>query len=365
MTPTQATPATLEDIQTRRRLAMELMRSGTDASPVQHWTQGLARVSQALVGGYQNSVAGKDQLARESYDKSQAEAQKAKDRAYSEGQMQREAQQRAQLATQYGVKPGTPEYQRLILTGQYSDPLEAEYKRAQIQKMQQGGDAPASIEEWNVFSRMTPEQQQQYLSMKRANEAVIGDTIYSKGTGQPIANVGPALQRGEAQKELGTATGKQMAAAPGDLAAADTALELIDSIRNDPNRAAGTSTLSPIGNVIPKTDGFAFQLKVDQAKSGAFLTAIQQLRGMGALSNAEGQTATAAVTRMNTATSDKDFEEALRDYESVILRGRRQAEKIMRERDKLMQPDGGQPQGQAPAAPQSGGVDLKSKYGLE
>ena len=40
----------LEDIQTRRKLAEEMLRHGMDASPVQHWTQGLARVAQALSG---------------------------------------------------------------------------------------------------------------------------------------------------------------------------------------------------------------------------------------------------------------------------------------------------------------------------
>jgi muramidase (phage lysozyme) len=35
----------------RRRLAMALMMQGADTSPVQHWTQGAARVAQSLIGG--------------------------------------------------------------------------------------------------------------------------------------------------------------------------------------------------------------------------------------------------------------------------------------------------------------------------
>ena len=49
---TDAPPPTysLEDIQARRKLAEEMLRQGMDASPVQHWTQGLARVAAALSG---------------------------------------------------------------------------------------------------------------------------------------------------------------------------------------------------------------------------------------------------------------------------------------------------------------------------
>ena len=36
----------------RRRMAETLMGAGMDTSPVQHWTQGAARMAQALVAGY-------------------------------------------------------------------------------------------------------------------------------------------------------------------------------------------------------------------------------------------------------------------------------------------------------------------------
>ncbi len=37
----------------RRRLAQALMQEGSSGTPIQSWTQGLNRVAQALVGGYQ------------------------------------------------------------------------------------------------------------------------------------------------------------------------------------------------------------------------------------------------------------------------------------------------------------------------
>lgn len=50
--------ATPDDIKRMRELAKELSRSGMDYSPVGHWTQGLARVAQGLVGGIEERRAG-------------------------------------------------------------------------------------------------------------------------------------------------------------------------------------------------------------------------------------------------------------------------------------------------------------------
>lgn len=147
----------------------------------------------------------------------------------------------------------------------------------------------------------------------------------------------------EKQKEIGQTEGKNIAAAPADLQAGLNAKSLIEELKVDPNRETATGW-SSIGNVIPGTAGYDFQTKVDQAKSGAFLTAIQQMRGLGALSNAEGQTATAAVTRMNTATSEGAFMEALAAYEKIIDQGIERAKSRMpstaTQPDQAQQPDG-------------------------
>ena len=48
-----------DTISAQRRMAMQLMQQGTDASPVQHLTQALARVLQGGMGGYQMAQADK------------------------------------------------------------------------------------------------------------------------------------------------------------------------------------------------------------------------------------------------------------------------------------------------------------------
>ena len=55
----------------RRKMAYALMMQGMSAEPVQHWTQGAARLAQALFGGYQLGQVGADERKeREEYVKS-------------------------------------------------------------------------------------------------------------------------------------------------------------------------------------------------------------------------------------------------------------------------------------------------------
>lgn len=47
----------------RRRIADAMMKAGMDYSPVQHWTQGLNRVAQAMIGGYEARQADDEEKA--------------------------------------------------------------------------------------------------------------------------------------------------------------------------------------------------------------------------------------------------------------------------------------------------------------
>lgn len=190
-----------------------------------------------------------------------------------------------------GLQKGTPEYQNFMLNGGgggQSTP--AAFAALDLQAQAAG------------FTPGTPEYQ---------------NFMATRGAGL----VAEAKSRAENQVVNETA-------APKDIAAADKALSEIEALKKDPNRALATGATSVL-NAIPGSPGYDFQNRVNQVKSGAFMTAIQQMRGMGALSNAEGQTATAAVTRLDTATSEEEFLSALNDYEAIIKLARDRAQKAM------------------------------------
>jgi hypothetical protein len=144
-------------------------------------------------------------------------------------------------------------------------------------------------------------------------------------TGVVVGDEPKDLRGAEREKEVGEAQGKALASAPADIQSGQNALDLIGKIRKDPYLERGTG-FSSVLNSIPGTGGHDFANVVEQAKSGAFLQAIQQMRGLGSLSNAEGGAATAAITRMNTSTSTPAFLDALSDYEKIIKQGMSRAQ---------------------------------------
>jgi hypothetical protein len=240
---------------------------------------------------------------------------------------------RAAAAAQYGLQPGTPEYQRFVLGGDVAVA---------------GGGAPASFQALAMQAEAgglvpgTPEYQSFMLSGGAGNGTGEGPAAFQALHMQALAAGFPEgtpeykefmATRGsglvEGARVRGEAAANAEVAAPADIAVADRTLGYIDEVRNHPGKGQGTG-LSSYGNWIPGTSGKDFQNRVDQLKSGAFLSAIDELRGMGSLSNAEGQTATAAITRMDTSTSEEEFNAALADYEEIVKLGRDRAAKRLK-----------------------------------
>lgn len=170
--------------------------------------------------------------------------------------------------------------------------------------------------------------QQRFEKVDLGTEWLITDTTTGQQQRLPKDNYTEAFDTA-AGGSAGKLTTEQAAAAPATIAAGDTALSLIDNIRNDPALSSATGFSGVVLNKIPGFDQLGFERKVEQVKAGAFLTAIKQLQGMGALSNSEGQVATAAVTRLSTALSSEDFLEALDEYEAIVKQGQDRARKML------------------------------------
>ncbi|MDE4176359.1 phage tail tip lysozyme [Phaeobacter sp. PT47_59] len=159
--------------------------------------------------------------------------------------------------------------------------------------------------------------QKEPIKLDGGTEWILLDPISRQVIGSIPKNLEEAAADTARGRELGKAEGENAAAAGADYQKAQAALDLIDNIRNDPNRVRATGK-SAMLNAIPGTGGYDFERKVEQAKGGAFLAAIDAMRGMGALSDAEGQAARQAITRMDTAMTEQGFLDALDDYEAIV-----------------------------------------------
>ena len=75
---------------------------------------------------------------------------------------------------------------------------------------------------------------------------------------------------------------------------------------------------------VPGSAQADFRSRMDQIQGGAFLTAIDTLKGTGAITEVEGTKATAAKNRMATATSEKAFNDAAKDFLDIMEQGVKQ-----------------------------------------
>ena len=184
---------------------------------------------------------------------------------------------------------------------------------------------------------------------KRAKDPVFQQSMAAaKATGEAIAKGNVAAQQ----------------ALPGVISNAQDAVNLIDQmvgkqeVRDKSGKviqAAGAAhpgfenavgtTWKPGFRFIPGTDAADFQSLFEQVKGSAFLEAFNTLKGAGAISEKEGEKATAARTRMSAAQSETEFVKAAREYQDVIRKG-----------VQVMQ----QKAGSAPAAAGGGAVDTSN-----
>jgi hypothetical protein len=185
-------------------------------------------------------------------------------------------------------------------------------------------EAPSNVREWQYFSRLPQEEQQKYLTMKRAQQWHNAGTEFvqmnpvdptQRRAAIPIDNAGK-----ERASEIGRAGGKAVTDLPRIEGNADQALKTIDQIRNHPGKGLGTGIAGAIPP-IPGTAQAGFVDLVNQAKGKAFLEAFNSLKGGGQITEIEGEKATQAIARLNRARRPEDFDAALKDLEDVIRLG--------------------------------------------
>jgi hypothetical protein len=168
------------------------------------------------------------------------------------------------------------------------------------------------------------------------------------------------------QRAANEATGvkaKDVATADASIANAGQALKDIDDVMTHPElkRRAGSTGPSYLAGKIAGKATYGLESQVNQIKGEAFLNAFNMLRGGGAITDAEGKKATAAINRMDLNLSYKDFTKAAADAKEILQNGMKRAQEL-----KAKGTWGGEPSAPAAGAPAAGAPsvdDLLKKYG--
>lgn len=132
-----------------------------------------------------------------------------------------------------------------------------------------------------------------------------------------------AIPGGPADKSAEQAD--RQAQVEGAVASYDSAIDTIDRLKASPGFEAAVGvknifTGNPFGpGALPGTERANFEANLDTFKSQVFLPMVQQLRGMGQLSNAEGMKLTEAVGALNTNMTEDGFKASLDQIKKDLI----------------------------------------------
>jgi hypothetical protein len=139
-------------------------------------------------------------------------------------------------------------------------------------------------------------------------------------TGQVMARSPLNVAGAAAAAVTGAAAGQAVVDAPAALKSAESMLASIDGIINDPELANATGLFSFVPINVP---GFNANVRarMDQLGGKAFLQAFESLKGGGVITDREGEKATQAIARLETAVKKEQYVEALNDLKAVVEGG--------------------------------------------
>lgn len=112
-------------------------------------------------------------------------------------------------------------------------------------------------------------------------------------------------------------------------------IDLIDRIQSHPGfesyvgAQGASSAFGAFDEPIGGTDAAAVAGMIETLQSKNFMNSIQQMKGLGALSDAEGRKLSSAIESLNPKMSEKDFNRSLNVVKNITKRGMRKQQKIL------------------------------------
>lgn len=365
-------------IERRRQLAQAMLAQSQKQQPIQHWTQGLAQLANAYLGkqGLDKADAAQTSLGQQYNQGQAAELDKVKSAMAPQPAITlpddqagptrpeipasqdkvRAALIQAQMSNYPQVRQFGAGQQKFVEADQAR---EDQNKAKMLEIQQRGADRATQIQLAAEQGRISKQEADARLAeMKRQHDEmmqVMGGQNYGtflptaeggyqfgwqKGpkAGQVTPPVGPqgrltpisqdpTTQKAVAEakaagKVVGQSAEASQIALPTAVQNAENSTKLVDDLIAHPgfNKAVGVSSLSPM-QYIPGTDAKDFTIRLNQLKNKQFLDVYQSLRGAGAITDAEGKKATAAVSRMDPQGSQAAFKQAADEYKQIIQQG--------------------------------------------
>ena len=282
-------------------------------------TQGAAKMAAALLAGYQYSSA------NESY---------AKEKAAAEQKMVAEQERRQNEFKEYGeqyndkISQGySPDYanspSNYGTPETISTPLSQQQRLAVAMKNRMhpneriSADARAEIEQGNAMA------QDQARAAERTQTRE--DMLSGRAQAQSNADRAYGLQlekmrqeRLPSKKDLAAEATKAQDQEQKSISTQEVLNGAVD-LYNHPGRKAATGASSILG-IVPGTEAKGFAAKLETFNAQTFLPMVSALKGMGALSDAEGKKLSAAVGALDRGMPEEEFANSLKGITQYLYK---------------------------------------------
>lgn len=188
-----------------------------------------------------------------------------------------------------------------IIAGMYGQALEVLKDSQEINAGPEPADEYGRYVAEETAAGRTPLSRIDYAQAKKGK----GTVVFDPQTGRPLVSIGGGKD---------DPTDVTSPASPAAM------IGSIDGILNDPALDFATGWLEWTQK-IPGTGAKRFGARVKQLSGQAFLQAFESLKGGGHITEIEGQKATEAIGRLDTAQDPEDYRDALTELKGILQKG--------------------------------------------
>lgn len=173
---------------------------------------------------------------------------------------------------------------------------------AALQTAQSKREALTSQEQRAVADRESRERIAQEANATRAMIAQM-----QNATTQMLGMITAGMKRDQLDEKALAADQAKL----GAIASFDTAITTLNSLDTHPGKKSALGLTGPVQALIPKTDAYGFAANLETFKAQTFVPMVAALKGMGALSDAEGKKLTDAVGALDIKMKESEFNSQL------------------------------------------------------
>jgi len=264
--------------------------------------------------------------------KTTAEAQKAELSLAQETQLRNELSQLPPTATEADIlsvvtKYGSPD--KVLATLQASTDKAAQRDLLVSQQSERlAQQASLAKDKLEAQAEQARKDNEAKLERARENNASKAELARIVAEGRQTQNaIMNSIRESSLQLKQDAATEKKQAVErqqQGIVASFDSALDTLNTIATHPGKKAAVGFGGVQLSMIPGTDAAGFAAQLETFKAQTFLPQVQALKGMGALSDAEGKKLTAAVGALTQSMKQSEFDSQIakikRDLEAARSR---------------------------------------------